>query len=237
MKQNYRYATAVLAVAAMVFVFIGVAPAVGLASVQPGSPCPSTVYFYTLSTTGVVGTTPIGEVHLVSAATAASIWGVVPGDFMGLSATYNSLTAPEVPYVASTSPTQGTAPYLLANWGVYNVNFYSDAAGQYNSDGTCTNPGGFVIAPATLTTTTAATSRTVVSTSVTSVTSFLSTLFSGTTVRSTAGFSTTLVSSTMTSTVQGHAAPPRSYDGGFLLTGIGLFVVAGAVFFVGKREE
>jgi hypothetical protein len=197
----------------------GAAPALGLSGLSTNTtPCPSTIWFYTLSTTGTVGTTPIGEVHLLSAAQAAAAWQVAPSAWTGLSATYNSLSAPVVPYVASTSPTTAGAGYIVGTWGSYNGAFYSDSLGQYNSDGSCSNPGGIYIPPATSTSTTAATSVTVVSTSASSTSSLTST---GSVTFTTT--SVTLKSSTVTSTIRGQ--PPSTA----LSSSEGYIVLAGVV--------
>lgn len=226
---NKKTTGGLIMAAGLVLLLYGAGPALGLSGVGT-TPCPTTVWFFPVSTTGVIGTTPIGSaVTLQGGAQAAAIWNVSPLAYQGLSATYNSRGAPVVPYVPFTTatPTQnadGTWNGMVSSWGTIGGYFYSSQLGEYNSDGSCSSPGGFYMGYVNTSATTV-----VGTSSVNSATSTTATVTSDT-ITST-GTSTTVVTSVTATTVHNsNGGQMTSSSPTFILAGLALIAVGGYTF-------
>lgn len=126
----------------------GAGPALGLSGVGPVQ-CPTGINFYLLSQSGTIETSIIvGSAQLVGGPVAAQVAGVPTNQFTGLPATYYG-TESSISYVGGTSSTN-----IIGDLEQHGAFYWSaDSLGQYNADGSCTEPGGITMTSSSSSTT------------------------------------------------------------------------------------
>lgn len=185
-----------LIVLGLIVAVYGGAPALGLSGVSTGVACPSTIYFYSL-TNGQVSPTPVGSASLMTVTQAVVAWQVGSSSFVGLPASYSGTAPASGTYVLGNS-SRGWSFGEINSWGS-GVGFVSSfAIGRYNSDGSCSYPGGVYLTSTS--TTSSGISTTIIQTSIVSSTSSVSittssstTTIHGTEFNSLSSYETTLV--------------------------------------------
>jgi len=112
----------------------------------PGAQAPGTIFFYEVDVNGfpVVPAVVIGSANLLGAGTALAFlkqYGYPDAtSSCGFPALYQG-TVRLTTYVGGTSPTKLIGDLGSPTFGYW----YSESTGRYNSNGTCTSPGGFTV--------------------------------------------------------------------------------------------